>query len=704
MEGCNIQRPSGLIKSGGTFAGLTSWSGWLAGWACAVTLLGSAVAIPQAQGFTLARVAPASSIEDEPEAKLTGGSEAASGDKFGLSVALSADGSTALIGAPRASVLAGAAWVFVRAGGGWVQQGPKLAGPAGSEVAACAASEDGGEKEEGVEEPDECRFGRSVALSADGNTALVGAPLARGHTGAVWIFTRSAAGWHLAQVLSDPDPEYKSHFGAGVALSADGRQAIVGAPADHFYRGRAWVFARSATGWSQQAGPLSGGGEAGQGRFGQNVALSGDGSIALLGAPSDGGSGAAWVFADSGGGWSELAGKLTGPGLSSGAGFGGSVALSSDGSTALVGARSNAENRGAAFVFSDAGGTWAQTGAPFAGSGEAGEEFGYSVALSPSGDRALVGASGHEGDRGAAWLYENAGGGWGEAQQQLEAGVSASASARFGSSVALGANTQTILVGGRRDSQIGAAWIFGPGPSLASLLPSRGPIAGGTAVTISGNNLTGATAVHFGASPAASFTVLSKHSIMAVSPPGEGSVPVTVTTPYGTSQPGPLFTYIHGKSGQGPPPQEEAGPPIVTPTGTITGSLGGVLGFSAGGGCAVRLLSRHISVQRRARAAVRLGVAGTGRCVGKLRLRVMRRRSKHSVQLKTIGTAVFSITAGKSAVIRVRLNAAGRRSLATHHGRLSASLLLVRQSPSPALAQSAQVRLARAAKHKTAHG
>ena len=42
-------------------------------------------------------------VVDEPEAKLTGGAEAGPGDKFGLNVALSADGSTALIGAPRAS-------------------------------------------------------------------------------------------------------------------------------------------------------------------------------------------------------------------------------------------------------------------------------------------------------------------------------------------------------------------------------------------------------------------------------------------------------------------------------------------------------------------------------------------------------------------------------------------------------------------------
>jgi hypothetical protein len=142
----------------------------------------------------------------------------------------------------------------------------------------------------------------------------------------------------------------------------------------------------------------------------------------------------------------------------------------------------------------------------------------------------------------------------------------------------------------------------------------------------------------------------------------------------------------------------------VTPTGTIATSLGGVLGFTSGGGCGVSLLSKGISVQKRARAAVRLRVSGTGRCVGKLRLRVTRRLSKRSLQVKTIGTARFSIAAGRSAVIKVKLNAAGRRMLSTHRGRLSASLLLVRQAPSPLLAQSARVQLTRASSRKTAHG
>ena len=85
--------------------------------------------------------------------KLTGGEE--DNTEFGVLVALSADGNTALVGGWKDDGTKGAAWVFTRSGGVWSQQGPKLTGA--------------GEIGEGG-------FGTSVALSADGNTALIGAP------------------------------------------------------------------------------------------------------------------------------------------------------------------------------------------------------------------------------------------------------------------------------------------------------------------------------------------------------------------------------------------------------------------------------------------------------------------------------------------------------------------------------------------------
>ena len=74
-------------------------------------------------------------------------------------------------------------------------------------------------------------------------------------------------------------------------------------------------------------------------------------------------------------------------------------------------------------------------------------------------------------------------------------------------------------------------------PALLLVSPSQGPTAGGTTVTLTGSDFTGATAVSFGATPATSFTVNSANQITAVAPAGTGTVQVTVTTTGGTSNP-----------------------------------------------------------------------------------------------------------------------------------------------------------------------
>ncbi|MFR9754131.1 IPT/TIG domain-containing protein, partial [Nocardia sp. 004] len=72
-------------------------------------------------------------------------------------------------------------------------------------------------------------------------------------------------------------------------------------------------------------------------------------------------------------------------------------------------------------------------------------------------------------------------------------------------------------------------------PTLASVVPGSGPVAGGNSVTLSGTGFTGATAVLFGGIPAVSFTVVSDTQITAVVPAGTGTVGVTVTTAGGVS-------------------------------------------------------------------------------------------------------------------------------------------------------------------------
>ncbi|MGA2037309.1 MAG: IPT/TIG domain-containing protein, partial [Acidimicrobiales bacterium] len=73
-------------------------------------------------------------------------------------------------------------------------------------------------------------------------------------------------------------------------------------------------------------------------------------------------------------------------------------------------------------------------------------------------------------------------------------------------------------------------------PTVTSISPTSGTTGGGTSVTVTGTNFTGASAVHFGSTAATGGTVKNATQITAVSPPESvGTVNVTVTTPSGTS-------------------------------------------------------------------------------------------------------------------------------------------------------------------------
>jgi hypothetical protein len=381
--------------------------------------------------------------------KLTGTGGVGEGE-FGRSVALSADGNTALIGGPRDNGDIGAAWAFTRSGSTWTQQGEKLTGT--------------GEVGEG-------RLGVSVALSADGNTALVGGPRDNGDVGAAWAFTRSGSTWtQQGEKLTGNSEVGAGEFGRSVALSADGNTAVIGVPEDDASTGGTWVLTRSVGVWSQQGSKLTGG-EEDNSEFGVLVALSADGDTALVGGWNDDGrKGAAWVFTRSGGAWSQQGPKLVGAGVSPGDGFGTSVALSADGNTALIGAPGHELRQGAAWVFTRSGSTWTQQGPKLTGAGETGSPwFGYTVALSGDGNTALIGGWLDDSWKGAAWVFTRSGSTWTQQGEKLTADDE-DGEGMFGTNVTLSADGKTALIGGWNDdsefggnrdySGKGAAWIF----------------------------------------------------------------------------------------------------------------------------------------------------------------------------------------------------------------------------------------------------
>jgi hypothetical protein len=168
--------------------------------------------------------------------------------------------------------------VYTRSGGVWTQQGAKLVGAGAVGVA---------------------QQGWSVALSADGNTAVVGGPNDNSYAGAAWVYTRSAGVWtQQGAKLVGLNAVGNSQQGWSVALSADGNTAVVGGPIDNSDAGAAWVYTRSGGVWTQQGAKLVGTGAVGNAFQGFSVALSADGNTAIVGRSSDNGFvGAAWVFA-----------------------------------------------------------------------------------------------------------------------------------------------------------------------------------------------------------------------------------------------------------------------------------------------------------------------------------------------------------------------------------------------------------------------
>jgi hypothetical protein len=647
----------------------------------------------------------------EAGSKLTGAGELGEG-QFGSSVALSADGNTLLVGAPHdANVNRGAAWFFTRSGSTWVQQGTELTGAEGmppSEEEQCA--------EESAEEAGECAFGVSVALSADGDTALIGEPSATARPGSAWVFKRTGSGpeaeWTRAMILPGEGVPVGGRFGKSVALSADGATALIGDPSANGQRGNAWVFALSGASAKVQ-GELVDSEAAHFDHVGRSVALSGDGNTALIGVPGEAEyAGAALVFTRDGELWSREPGELTGEAETGAGRFGKSVALSGDGETALVGGQNDNEAIGAAWGFTRSGESFVAQGGKLEGPQEAGAHFGMSVALSGNGGFALIGAP-RAGD-GAAIEYTHSSSGWTPLEEQL-AGAGELGKGWQGASVALSSEANIAAVGAPHDhARVGAAWVFGeapivtpPAPAVTTVLPGFGPA--GTAVRIKGSGFASATAVSFGSVPAASFKVKSGVTVEAVAPAGEGVVDVTVQTPAGVGaiSAGDTFRFTAGGSSPGGPDKKGGGSTTTTseaPTSTTSASGGeggakppggGVLGAtsSATAACQVTLRSKRLAVTSYRTVALRLLRTGAGACSGKLTLNFNLRPKGKRPKLKMIGMASYSISSGTSKVFKVLLNKAGRKLFRAHRGKLNVSLAIVRAVPAPRLARSASVRL-----------
>jgi hypothetical protein len=451
-----------------------------------------------------------------------------------------------------------------------------------------------------------------------------------------------------------------------VTVSADGDTAVVAGPNAGSGVGGVWVFTRSGSTWSEQA-KLTGGEETGNGHFGRSVAVSGDGNTVIVGGRLDNNAvGAAWVFTRSGSVWTQDGPKLTAEGEEGYAQFGDSVAMSTEGDTAVVGGPNDDKNAGAAWVFTRSGTTWKQEGAKLTSNVSNERRFGSSVALSANGNVALVGEFAARRRVGGAWEFKRSGTVWhregifltpeetGTPEQEEELGEG-----EFGRSVALSGNGETSLVGGPGAAEeMGAALLF-EGPPLVHEVEEEEESGHGT----------------------------GKH----------GGKEEQHNTENPSQQPSPLQQPASSPQIiQGVKIEVLAGNPAPPPAATAS----------------CRLVGSHLSVSRTGRVSAELVCSGNHSASGKLMLTVTKHvkrkvvvkragantktavvKTKTITQTITIASAAFAIAPNKTATATLSLTKTGHALLTAGHGRLSVAARLAKLLPTPAQTRTAAVQL-----------
>ncbi|HPF41595.1 MAG TPA: FG-GAP repeat protein [Phycisphaerae bacterium] len=307
-------------------------------------------------------------------------------------------------------------------------------------------------------------FGAAVAI--DGNDAIVGAwgnNALGARAGAAYVFRATGSQWNQTEILFASDGQGFAQFGECVAMA--GNTAVIGGPyalTSPTSYGKAYVFRRILNDW-EEVTILPREDPENPNRFGTSVAI--DGDAIVVGAPLDAfngpDSGAAYVFRESGGAWSQEIKLWANDGQFDDA-FGQSVAVSGD--TIVIGAPGDDDNgvdSGSAYVFRKVGGVWSQWAKLNTFEGQAGDEFGRSVAI--EGNAVVIGAPRaivNNTDRGAVYVFRESEGIWQQALT-LAPGVPGEAD-QFGTSVGLDGGR--ILAGAGLDSasasSAGSASIF----------------------------------------------------------------------------------------------------------------------------------------------------------------------------------------------------------------------------------------------------
>jgi hypothetical protein len=425
----------GVIAAGSTSATLTvaSTTGAVAATNnLSITATGTGVTVARA-AFALTVTAPVVVV---PVTLLGAQMQGeAGGDRFGQSMAMSADGTRVIFGGPNnggTALDAGHARVFQLPAGTWTQLGSDIDGEAAGDQA-----------------------GFSVGMSASGNRVAVGAWRNNGPTGtrtyAGHVRVHDLVGGVWTQVGGDIDaptsgvPASYSQLGQSLSLSGDGQRLVVGAANYLGQQGFVIVYELVNGNWVQMGSNLS---AAGSLSFGEAVDISEDGNTIAVGVPgvfSFDRPGSTFVYRWNGTTWAGLGSVILGETNRDLAGT--SVALSANGSRLAIGASLNrgkdvtsdpvGRTAGHVRVYElSATNTWVQLGADIDGKDD--EHSGDSVDMSRDGKRLIVGSP----DKSLARVYVEVGGVW----TQLGADLTVTGGIRA-DSVAISADGLTAAVG-----------------------------------------------------------------------------------------------------------------------------------------------------------------------------------------------------------------------------------------------------------------
>ena len=296
--------------------------------------------------------------------------------------------------------------------------------------------------------------GWSVSLSSDGSTVAIGAPGNDGNgnsSGHVRIYKNISGTW--TQQGSDIDGEAPDdQSGSSVSLSSDGSIVAIGASRndDNWTdAGHVRIYKNISGTWTQQGSDIDG--EFGGDYSGGSVSLSSDGSTVAIGAGGNKGNGAnaghVRIYKNISGTWTQQGSDIDGEAGDDGSGS--SVSLSSDGSIVAIGASRNDGNgtdAGHVRIYKNISGTWTQQGSDI--DGEAADDLsGWSVSLSSDGSTVAIGASRNDGngtDAGHVRIYKNISGTWTQQGSDIDGEAANDGS---GSSVSLSSDGSIVAIG-----------------------------------------------------------------------------------------------------------------------------------------------------------------------------------------------------------------------------------------------------------------